>query len=284
MNKYAYLDILKRNLRQSASKLGISGHFKLYQDKDPKHTADICKVWVLCHCPSVIRTPGQSLGLNPIENMWDYLQQKLYEHQISNKQDLRKYLIEEWTKIDRFCKKLIQSMSNRLREDVYDSLRGKNKTCICYAINILSQFQSKPALEHWNVLLKLLGYVSQTKSHQLKVSEVKDLTVHCYSDSDFSGNREITWSVAKSPRVAEQCDVNIQSIIQFSFPIFHVIPPVGCRDLKCPRGCRLSSSEVSDCCPLVFTRKTSELALPELPHPANGRALSLERFSVHKLL
>ncbi|GFV99135.1 transposable element Tcb1 transposase [Trichonephila clavipes] len=35
MNKYVNLDILKRNLKQSASKLGISGYFKLYQDNDP---------------------------------------------------------------------------------------------------------------------------------------------------------------------------------------------------------------------------------------------------------
>ncbi|GFY22129.1 transposable element Tcb1 transposase [Trichonephila clavipes] len=77
MNKYVYLDILKRNLRQSASKLGISGHFKLYQDKDSKHTADICKLWVLYHCPSVIKTHAPSPNLNPIEHVWDYSQQKL---------------------------------------------------------------------------------------------------------------------------------------------------------------------------------------------------------------
>ncbi|GFT31727.1 transposable element Tcb1 transposase [Trichonephila clavipes] len=74
-------------------------------------------LWVLYHCPSVIKSPAQSPDINPIEHVWDYLQQKLYEHQISNKQDLGKYLVEEWTKIDRsFCKKLIQSMPSRLRE------------------------------------------------------------------------------------------------------------------------------------------------------------------------
>ncbi|GFV53081.1 transposable element Tcb1 transposase [Trichonephila clavipes] len=85
MDKYFCLDILKRNLRQCVSKLGISGHFNLYQDNDPKHTADICKLWVLNHCPSVIKTPAQSPELIPIENVWYYLQQKLYDHQISNK-------------------------------------------------------------------------------------------------------------------------------------------------------------------------------------------------------
>ncbi|GFV37485.1 transposable element Tcb1 transposase [Trichonephila clavipes] len=106
MNKYVYLGILKQNLKQSASKLGILGHLKLYQDNDPKHTADICKLWVLYHCPCVIKTLAQSPDLNPIEHVWDYLQQKLYELQISIQQDLRKYLIEESgpKSIDRFAK------------------------------------------------------------------------------------------------------------------------------------------------------------------------------------
>ncbi|GBN83637.1 Transposable element Tcb1 transposase [Araneus ventricosus] len=74
MNKYVYFDILERNLKQSASNFGISRHFNLSQDNDPKHTADICKLWVLYYCPRVIKTPAQSPGLNPIEHMWDYMQ------------------------------------------------------------------------------------------------------------------------------------------------------------------------------------------------------------------
>ncbi|GFY17080.1 transposable element Tc1 transposase [Trichonephila clavipes] len=72
MNEYVYLDILKRNLKQSASKLGISGYFKLYQDNNLKYTADIFKLWVLYHCPSVINIPAQSPDLNPIEHVRDY--------------------------------------------------------------------------------------------------------------------------------------------------------------------------------------------------------------------
>ncbi|GBO40440.1 Transposable element Tcb1 transposase [Araneus ventricosus] len=117
MNKYVYLDILKRNLKQSVRNLGISRHFKLCQYNEKKHTADICKLWVLYHCPGVIKAPAQSPDLNPIEHVWDYLQQKINEHNISNKQELRKHLIEESAKINgSFSAKLIKCMSNRLRE------------------------------------------------------------------------------------------------------------------------------------------------------------------------
>ncbi|GFV41670.1 transposable element Tcb1 transposase [Trichonephila clavipes] len=71
MNEYmsVYLDILKRNLMQNASRLGISEHFKLYQDNDPKHTVGIYKLWALYHYPSVIKTPAQIPDLNPTEHV-----------------------------------------------------------------------------------------------------------------------------------------------------------------------------------------------------------------------
>ncbi|GFS91061.1 transposable element Tcb1 transposase [Trichonephila clavipes] len=104
MNTYVYLDILKRNLRQSVSK--ISGHFKLYQDNDPKHTVDFNKLWGFYNHPSVIKTPARSPDLNLNQHVWDYLLQKLYEHQISNKQDLRNIWSKTGPKFKtRFAKK-----------------------------------------------------------------------------------------------------------------------------------------------------------------------------------
>ncbi|GFT98650.1 uncharacterized protein TNCV_3829421 [Trichonephila clavipes] len=63
------LTFSKRNLRQSASKLRISGQFKVYQENYQKHTADICKLRVLYRCPSVIKTPARRPGLNPFEHV-----------------------------------------------------------------------------------------------------------------------------------------------------------------------------------------------------------------------
>ncbi|GBL72259.1 Transposable element Tcb2 transposase [Araneus ventricosus] len=73
MGKYMYLGILKQNLKQRAEKMGILPHYKLYQVNDPKHNAHICRLWTLYQCPQVIRTPTQSPDLNPIENIWDHL-------------------------------------------------------------------------------------------------------------------------------------------------------------------------------------------------------------------
>lgn len=68
-------------------------------------------------------------------------------------------------------------ISNRTRPD------------ISYAVNILSQFQSNPGIPHWNGLLKLLGYVFQTRNLKLKLSCVKPYII-TYSDADFAANRD----------------------------------------------------------------------------------------------
>ncbi|GIX71866.1 transposable element Tcb1 transposase [Caerostris darwini] len=68
-----------------------------------------------CANPDVIKIPVQSPDLNPIQHVCDYLRQKKKpnRHDISNKQELRKHMIEERAKIKgSFCAKLISPMPN----------------------------------------------------------------------------------------------------------------------------------------------------------------------------
>ncbi|GBM80138.1 Transposable element Tcb2 transposase, partial [Araneus ventricosus] len=117
MDKCMYLGILKQNLKQSAEKMGILPHYKLYQDNDPKHNAHICKLWALYHCLQVIRTPTQSPNLNPIENIWDHLNNRIRKFKISSKNELREKLMYEWDKTEgNVCANLVKSMPERLNE------------------------------------------------------------------------------------------------------------------------------------------------------------------------
>ncbi|CAK9810994.1 Transposable element Tcb1 transposase [Anthophora plagiata] len=105
----------KKNLKSSAEKLGILNCFKFYSDNDPKHTSHIVKMWQLYNCPKVINTPPQSPNLNVIENIWHELEVRIRKHTITNKNDLKKALQEEWTKIEHdFTQNLVQSMLKRL--------------------------------------------------------------------------------------------------------------------------------------------------------------------------
>lgn len=87
----------------------------------------------------------------------------------------------------------VSKMSNLPYRNVLGCLAfisGRTRPDLCYAINILSQFQSNPGLVHWNSLLKLLGYVMLTKAYKLKISNISNLNIKCYSDADFAANRD----------------------------------------------------------------------------------------------
>lgn len=116
MDQKVYLNILKENLSESVEKLSLGDDWYFYQDNDPKHKAYNVRSWLLYNCPHVMETPPQSPDINPIENLWDYLGQRLKNHTISKKADLKKALIEEWQNISpEYCKKLVQSMQTRLK-------------------------------------------------------------------------------------------------------------------------------------------------------------------------
>lgn len=116
MDQHAYLSILKTYLPRSVDKLTLRSDWRFYQDNDPKHKAYKVRSWLLYNCPHVIETPPQSPDINPIENLWNYLDAKVREHEISSKTELKSALLEEWEKIPpSFCEKLVQSMPNRLK-------------------------------------------------------------------------------------------------------------------------------------------------------------------------
>lgn len=127
MDKHMYLQVLKDNLLQSAEKLGLEGKFRFYQDNDPKHTSGIVKTWLIWNSPHVVDPPAQSPDINVIENLWAILDLEIRKRQISNKNDLKKALLEEWAKIPiETTKKLVSSMETRLK-DVIKQKGGHTK-------------------------------------------------------------------------------------------------------------------------------------------------------------
>lgn len=115
MTKFVYLNILRRNLRSSARKLGIIDTFSYYQDNDPKHKSNLVQSWLLGNCPNLMETPAQSPDCNPIEHLWEELDRRIRKRQISNEEDLKKALQEEWQNIpSETTKKLVESMPKRL--------------------------------------------------------------------------------------------------------------------------------------------------------------------------
>uniref|UniRef100_A0A0K8VUT2 Transposable element Tcb1 transposase n=1 Tax=Bactrocera latifrons TaxID=174628 RepID=A0A0K8VUT2_BACLA len=116
-DKYAYLSILKRNLKQSVEELGLGSDYYFQHDNDPKYTADVVKLWLLYNVPKQLRMPPQSPDLNPIEHLWYSLERKIRQRTITSKAMLKDVLHEEWTKISPTkTSKLVYSMPKRLAE------------------------------------------------------------------------------------------------------------------------------------------------------------------------
>ncbi|GFW26197.1 transposable element Tc1 transposase [Trichonephila clavipes] len=66
---------------------------------DPKHTADIVKLWLLYNIPDQLHTPLESPDQNPIEHPWDLLERRIRQHNISSKYMLKSILKDEWERI-----------------------------------------------------------------------------------------------------------------------------------------------------------------------------------------
>ncbi|KAJ4427525.1 hypothetical protein ANN_25173 [Periplaneta americana] len=94
LNKWGYLNILKNNVKQSVEKMGLLASYMFQQDNDPKHTAEINKLWLIWNVPKQLRTPAQSADLNPIEHLWPILKRRVRKCKVTSKEDLKRNLGE----------------------------------------------------------------------------------------------------------------------------------------------------------------------------------------------
>ncbi|GFU85145.1 transposable element Tc1 transposase [Trichonephila clavipes] len=117
MNKYGPLDVLRNKSKQSVTKLELGSSFCFQHDKDPKHTAEIVKLWLLYNIPNHLHTPPQSPHLNPIEHLWDSLERRICQYNTSSKDMLKSALKDKWEKMNaKETTRLVQSMPTRVRE------------------------------------------------------------------------------------------------------------------------------------------------------------------------
>jgi hypothetical protein len=60
---------------------------------------------------------------------------------------------------------------------------------ICFAVGMVSRFQSNPGQEHWTAVKHILKYLKRTRDHML-VFQSDSLLPHGYTDSDFMSDRD----------------------------------------------------------------------------------------------
>ncbi|GFU19888.1 transposable element Tcb1 transposase [Trichonephila clavipes] len=84
--------------QESVTKLDLGSSFRFLHDNDPKHTAEIVKLWLLYNVPNELHTPPQSPDLNLLKHLRDLLERKIRQHNVCSKDMLKSVLKYEWEK------------------------------------------------------------------------------------------------------------------------------------------------------------------------------------------
>jgi hypothetical protein len=67
---------------------------------------------------------------------------------------------------------------------------------LSFCVFLLAQFQANPGIDHWNVLMHVIGYIKNTIDYGLTYSHNSDLSPIAFVDADYRGCRDTQCSTS----------------------------------------------------------------------------------------
>jgi hypothetical protein len=115
MDQRVYHSILQRHLKPSIDRLFPLKNCFFQQDNDPKHTARSIKTYLDNYEVPTLQWPSQSPDLNPIENLWSILDEKVKDRCPQNETELFQVLQQAWNSLEvNTLERLADSMPQRI--------------------------------------------------------------------------------------------------------------------------------------------------------------------------
>jgi len=91
--------------------------YRFMQDNAPPHRSKYAMKWFEDHDISVLKWPPTSADLNPIENLWDYIDKELRKMKPTNVIQLQQMLQDIWCGVTAMqCQSLVDSMPRRIEQ------------------------------------------------------------------------------------------------------------------------------------------------------------------------
>ena len=117
INADRYIETLENHLLPSIIIFyGASSNYKFQQDGAPAHTAKRSKEWFDEKNVEVLQNPPRSPDLNPIENIWSWIDRHLTRTQITSVDHLKEILEQKWSEVPiELCMSLVESMPKRVK-------------------------------------------------------------------------------------------------------------------------------------------------------------------------
>ena len=96
--------------------MNLGDDFLFQQDNDPKHTVHNVKLRLLYNVKNQLHILPQLSNLNPTQHLWDLLEHKIWQYNITSKENLKKVIMIKLNNISSNETRLVQSMPKRLTE------------------------------------------------------------------------------------------------------------------------------------------------------------------------
>lgn len=117
LDQYKMKALLEDTLMPSAHALFGLNDWIFQQDNDPKHTSNLVKQFLVDEEVQTMIWPSQSPDLNPIENLWAWLDVKCKDRHLMNHAELFENLNKAWNAFTvEELSRLVDSMPRRCAE------------------------------------------------------------------------------------------------------------------------------------------------------------------------